>query len=347
MNNIYRDRTRLFFVIGYILLLAGYSTQILAQSVIPRDTSFTVYQAYQKEKKKLPYIEIIPMELQPGTVAFEDITYSVIPDSPYGNRELQLNLYRPDNNEKYPALLMVHGGGWNSGDRSLQIPLAQHIATYGYVTIPVEYRLIPEALYPAGLHDIKTAVRWIRANAGQYGIDTTRIAISGCSAGAQLASLVGMTNGSPQHEDKREYPDFSSEVHAVVNIDGILDFTVDEIIVRAAQAQAEGKKLPVDALWLGGVYEERKEVWEEASSIYWVTERAVPICFINSLYPQFHYGRDILIEKLDKYGLYHEKHQIEEYIHPFWFFHPWFDSVVKYTTDFLDKVLPERSEESE
>lgn len=66
---------------------------------------------------------------------------------------------------------MIHGGGWNSGSLELQVPMAQQIATKGYVTIPVEYRLIPEALYPAGVEDLEDAIEWIYKNAKRYGID--------------------------------------------------------------------------------------------------------------------------------------------------------------------------------
>lgn len=76
---------------------------------------------------------------------------------------------------------MIHGGGWNSGSLELQVPMAQQIATKGYVTIPVEYRLIPEALYPAGVEDLEDAIEWIYKNAKRYGIDKKKIAVSGCS----------------------------------------------------------------------------------------------------------------------------------------------------------------------
>jgi len=88
---------------------------------------------------------------------------------------------------------MIHGGGWKSGSKEMQIPLAQQISARGYVTVCVEYRLSPEALYPAAVHDIKAAIRFLRAHAEEYGIDPGKIAVSGCSAGGHLAALAGMT----------------------------------------------------------------------------------------------------------------------------------------------------------
>ena len=171
--------------------------------------------------------------LPDGVRAYNDVVYTTIKKTRFGDRDLHVDIFRPDDNKTYPALIMIHGGGWNSGDKSLQIPMAQQIASRGYVTIPVEYRLIPEALYPAGLHDIKTAVRWVRANAAQYGIDPERIAVSGCSAGAQLATLVGVTNGSKTHEGKGDWRKVSSDVQAVINMDGIATFVSESNIADA------------------------------------------------------------------------------------------------------------------
>ena len=192
------------------LILLGLLGFSMASSVsaavpeIPRDTSFTAYSTNIKIRKKHPEAVLVKPELPAGVKAYENVVYTTIKKTRFGDRDLHVDIFRPDDDKTYPALIMIHGGGWNSGDKSLQVPLAQQIAARGYVTIPVEYRLIPEAVYPAGLHDIKTAVRWARANASKYGIDPDRIAVSGCSAGAQLATLVGVTNGSKRHEGKGE-----------------------------------------------------------------------------------------------------------------------------------------------
>ncbi len=301
---------------------------------IPRDTSFTVYSAYTKAKKEFPYIEIARPELPDNVKEYAGIPYSIINNK----RKLCLNIYRPDNNKKYPALLMVHGGGWNSGDLSLQIPMAQKIAAKGYVTLPVEYRLNPEAKYPAAVYDLKTAIRWIRANADIYGIDTTRIAISGCSAGGQLAGLTGATNGQAGYEDVTEYPGYSSTVHAVINIDGISDFTVEEA-VKNANISVEKNKPSASVNWLDGTYADNKENWIAASSVYHVTINSAPVCFINSSIPRFHDGRDEIIEKLKKFNIYTEVHTIDNTPHPFWLFHPWFDKTVEIMTSYLDSIF--------
>ncbi len=323
----------------FLLTFSPLYAQKSKSKPIPRDTSFTVYQTFVKEQKNFPEIKIAQPEKPDNVVAREGLVYSVIEKTAYGKRELQLNLYRPDDGKVYPALLMVHGGGWNSGDLTLQIPMALQIAAKGYVTVPVEYRLIPEALYPAAVHDLKAAVCWLRANADRYGIDPSRIAISGCSAGGQLANLVGMTNRLPNYERAGSSGNVPSEVQAVINIDGLSDFTVPSIVNRARELRASGAKMPVDAVWLGGTYEEKPEHWKSASPIYWVSEKSAPVCFINSSIPRFHEGRDAQIAKLDSLGIYSEVHTLGNTPHPFWLFHPWFKTTVNYMANFLDKTF--------
>lgn len=320
----------LLFFLG-IINLSGQESVVI--NGIPRDTSFTLHSAYIKTKKDRPYIKKVLSELPADVIAYEKIIYSY----PYEGRELTLNLYRPDDNEKYPALIMVFGGGWSSGSLVMQVPMAQQIAKKGYITIPVEYRLSPEAKYPAAVHDLKTAIRWARANAEKYGIDTAKIAISGCSAGGQLAALTGITNGQESYEDKKEYKEYTSNVQAVINIDGVTDFMKAELENNQA-ALAKNKKAPAAIRWLGTI-EENPANWTAASAVNHVTPQSAPVCFINSSIPRFHDGRDETVEKLKAYTIYSEVHEIPDTPHPFWLFEPWFDTNVGYMVDFLDKMF--------
>lgn len=310
---------------------------VLAQEkevVVPRDTSFTLYGTYVKESKRRPYIKMVLPDLPQGIAAFENIEYS----RPYVGRSLLLNVYRPDDKRVYPALILVHGGGWSSGSLQMEVPMAQVVARKGYVTIPVEYRLSPEAGYPAAVYDLKTAVRWVKASAEKYGIDTTKIAISGTSAGGQLAALIGITNGQSQYECILEYPQYSSTVQAVINIDGITDFTDKAALASINEALAKGK-MPAAVKWFGGGYEEKKKDWIAASSVFHITEHSVPICFINSSIDRFHDGRDQTIARLNSNNIYSEVHTLPDTPHPFWLFEPWFDITTEYMAAFLDKMF--------
>lgn len=323
------------FSILIILIIANIANALAIEKKFgePRDTTYTLEAAYAKEVKRRPNIKAVKSSNSDKIECYEGITYK----EPTVYRKLKLNIYRPADKQNHPALLMVHGGGWSSGDLKMQIPMAQKIAEKGYVTIPVEYRLSPEAKYPAAVYDLKTAVRWIRANADRYHIDTTCIVISGCSAGGQLAALVGATNCQEAYEGCRENTEYTSTVHAVINIDGICDFTITESIKRIEEEIAKGKQ-PASVRWLGGSYSDCRGRWIAASSVYQVTQKSAPICFINSSIPRFHDGRDEMISELAKHDIYTEKHRIEDTPHTFWLFDPWFDLTVEYMTNYLDKI---------
>lgn len=321
------------------LLLSAVTGIKAAVPEIPRDTSFTTHSTAMKVRKHHPEAVLALPELPEGVRAYENEVYTTIKKTKYGDRDLHADVFRPDDDKVYPALIMIHGGGWNSGDKSLQVPMAQQIAARGYVTIPVEYRLIPEAVYPAGLHDIKTAVRWARANAAKYGIDPDRIAVSGCSAGAQLATLVGVTNGSKRHEGKGEWGKTSSDVQAVVNMDGIATFVSESNIADARERFEKKGVLPVNSQWLGGLYEDSPENWREASALLWITPKSAPVCFISSGLPRYSDGRDSLVAIYDSLGIYTERHRIPVDVHPFWFFHPWVDTTVDRAATFLDRMF--------
>jgi PelA/Pel-15E family pectate lyase len=308
---------------------------ILNVQVIPRDTSFTPYQAWIKIKKEFPQAQIVKPSLPVGVVADMNIIYATLSETPYGKRDLHFDLFRPEKSGKYPALLLVHGGGWRSGNKSMQVPMAQQIAAKGYVTASVEYRLSPEALYPAAVHDIKAAIRFLRANASKYNIDPDKIAITGSSAGGQLAALIGATSGVEKFEGNGGNPGVSSAVQAIIDMDGVLDFdTPDE-----KGKDEETAKRSAGALWFGTTFNQNSEKWIEASPIHYVGKNTPPMLFINSALPRFHYGRDSVIAILDKHKIYSEVHTIENTPHPFWLFHPWFEPTVKYMVDFLDKVM--------
>lgn len=150
---------------------------------------------------------------------------------------------------------------------------------------------------------------------------------------------MGVTNGQSSYEGvNREYPNYSSEVQAVINIDGISDFTTKESLGGVLEAISKNK-ISASVKWFGGTYDEKKELWIEASPVYWVTDRSAPICFINSSIPRFHGGRDEIIDKLSTYNTYTEVHTLFDTPHPFWLFDPWFETTVKYMVDYLNKIF--------
>jgi acetyl esterase/lipase len=294
------------------------------QQPVLRDTSFTVQSSFVKEKKKRPYIIVAAPE-KPADIIFKpDIVYRSI-----NGRELLLDIFYPKKTRKRkPAVVMIYGGGWRSGNKTQNHAMAIELAKKGYVAVSAEYRLSLEAAYPAAVQDLKGAIKWMRANAKKYGIDTTKIAALGCSAGGQLAALLGTTNGIEYLEDNINDVSHSAAVQAVIDMDGILAFK-----------HPESEEGVMAGQWLGGTYEQKQETWKEASPLYHVNSNSVPILFINSSSPRFHAGRTDMIKKLDSLHIYSEIHELPDTPHPFWFFHPWFNDVMQYTILFLNNVF--------
>ena len=123
------------------------------------------------------------------------MTMPAIHDIPYladGTPRQVLDLYLPDRpHDLLPALLWIHGGAWECGYKH-PCPV-RGFAERGYVIASVGYRLSDEAAFPSQLHDCKSAVRWLRAHAAEYGIDPKWIGVWGESAGGHLAALFGTT----------------------------------------------------------------------------------------------------------------------------------------------------------
>lgn len=308
---------------NFFILLIFVSISSMAQ--VPRDTSFTLRGTYLKEKKYRSYIEIAEPVINENVKVLKNQTYKKI-----GDRALTAEVYYPQKNtrKKLGGVILIHGGGWSSGDKSQTVPMAIALANAGYVAVCVEYRLSPEATYPAAVYDIKAAVRWLRAHAQQFNLDKSKIATLGMSAGGQLAALVGFTNNNKSFEDSIGNPKESSNIQAVVNIDGTLAFHHPE--------SQEGK---ASSLWLNGNYEENPQNWEAAAPLNHVTKASPPILFINSSIPRFHAGRDDMIKQLNSFNIYSEVQTFEDTPHPFWFFHPWFAPTVNYSINFLNKVF--------
>jgi pectinesterase len=205
-------------------LLMG-SITLLAQSTEgltgKPDTSYTINSAYTSTRKSHPEIRIVPEFHFASVKENRNLSYCTI-----GERNLLLDVFYPSAKPKKPraAILIIHGGGWRSGNRSQHYPLAQRLADLGYVCFTPEYRLSTEALYPAAIFDLKAAVRWIHSQAKKYSIDTAKIAVLGFSAGGELAAFLGTTINDPAFEGSTCNLNHSGRFQAIVDLDGTLSF---------------------------------------------------------------------------------------------------------------------------
>jgi acetyl esterase/lipase len=167
-----------------------------------------------------------------GVRAFRDLEYIR-----GGHERNRLDLYLPEKAERpLPIIVWIHGGGWQAGskERTPAIPLAAK----GYAVASINYRLSQHATFPAQIHDCKAAIRWLRAQAQQYGIDAEQIGVWGESAGGHLAALVGTTAGVKDLEGPGGNTEQPSRVQAVVDWYGPANFLT--IPARPNRAQFLG-----------------------------------------------------------------------------------------------------------
>jgi len=306
-----------------------------AAADFPPPESYTAETTLPKLIKKYPFIKIAGSELPPSVRKVGNITYAHTPE-----RDLALDLYLPARAPAtpLPAIVFVHGGGWQAGLRDSHAPQAIRMAAQGFAGITITYRLTPVARYPAAVIDAKAAVRWVRAHAAEYGIDPDRIAIAGGSAGGQIAALAGVSEGVAKFEP--EGGGVSSRVQAIVNIDGLSDFTSEAARVNEDRA---GVKLSPAGAWFGGSYAQKTALWREASPTFYVNAKTPPILFIGSGQERFSVGRDEMMAKLKAAGVATEVVLFPDTPHSFWLFDPWLDPTVDATVKFLRAYMPARA----
>ena len=149
---------------------------------------------------------------------FKDLVYATV-----DGKALALDLYLPEGVKAPPLLVWVHGGAWSGGSKA---GVPKVFVEQGIATASLDFRLSTEARFPAQVHDIKAAIRFLRASAPKYGYRAERIAIAGSSSGGHLAALVGVTNGHRELEGAvGAHLDQSSGVHAIVDYFGASNLT--------------------------------------------------------------------------------------------------------------------------
>ncbi|MFC4127795.1 alpha/beta hydrolase fold domain-containing protein [Nocardia rhizosphaerae] len=149
--------------------------------------------------------------MRPSTTEY-DIPYAVVDET-----TLALDLYRPQSDTDVPVVVYLHGGGWKAGDkRDNSEDRSAAVARTGIAVASVNYRLAPEATYPAPVHDVKAAVRWLRAHGSHYGLAAQNIGLWGASAGGCLAAMVALSADDPDLDGHvGDHPQERSSVQAV------------------------------------------------------------------------------------------------------------------------------------
>jgi acetyl esterase/lipase len=219
------------------------------------------------------FISVASLQAQTNVEAY-GVTYKII-----GGKELQMDIQRPQPvGVPKPAVVFLCGNGWGY-DRTLNregfwyaLDLANE---KGYVAATVDYSSSvqnnngrPIGIFPAQIYDVKSAIRFLRANAKQYDIDPARIAVIGFSSGGNLALLLGLTVPADGLEGQDDNLQYSSSVQAVVNLSGATDLV-------------SWNKEPYVSAYLGGSLQEKPEQYKRASPINYVKPGMAPILTIH------------------------------------------------------------------
>jgi acetyl esterase/lipase len=205
-------------------------------------------------------------------------------DLPYApvSAAQQLDIYLPENGDgPFPVLLSIHGGAFAIGDkRDIHVTPFLRGLDRGYAVVSLNYRLSGEAVFPAGIQDVKTAVRWLRAHAQDYSLDGGRIVAWGGSSGANYAAMMAVTLGDPFFDDPAlGHPDCSSDVQLAVDWFGPTDFlTMDKQLADSGLGPADhSEDISPESRYLGAAITAVPEKVRLASPITHVSERMAPI----------------------------------------------------------------------
>jgi arylsulfatase A len=205
----------------------------------------------------------------------------------YDARQLKLDLYFPPESgqrQRTPAILVVRGGAWLSGDKDAFSFIAGQLAKAGFVAASIEYRTATEAKFPAAVHDVKAAVRWIRAHAATYDIDQNAIGAIGGSAGGHLVALLATSSGVRELEGQGGNAETSSQVQAVVAMACVCHLEVTDATVKA---------------FIGEPLEEHADAIKAASPVTYVSSRSAPLLLLHSRTdPVVPFAQSVEIEEL-------------------------------------------------
>lgn len=169
---------------------------------------------------------------------------------------------------KSPAILLIHGGGWTTGDKAeeREINIATNLAGDGYVVMSINYLLSKngQVTWPQNVHDCKTAVRWLRKNAQRFQIDPDHIGVIGGSAGGHLAALIAVTGPGDHLDPDGPDPELSCQVQCAVDLYGPIELL-------------SYKDLPM----FGKTRAQAAELYRAASPTTYVTKNTPPILILH------------------------------------------------------------------
>lgn len=255
----------------------------------------------------------------------------------YGDRAMQLDLFTPKAKSKKPrpAIVVVHGGGWKSGDRAKFRAIGQQLAARGYVTAAISYRLAGDTKFPAAIYDCKAAVRYLRANAKRLNLDPNRIGAIGGSAGGHLVGLMATSSAISEYEGAGGNAKFSSNLNAAVVLGGGMDLVTKEL----QNPNPDNEISPNALLFFGARYREIPDVYVKASPITHISASTPPMLFMDGEFDQPQKRYIDFWKKMDDYRIPHSFIQMDGGKHGCWNQEPWFTPMIKDIDQFFKKAM--------
>jgi acetyl esterase/lipase len=213
-------------------------------------------------------------------IAVETNHWEIQHDTEYarvGDLSLKLDLYLPRRKARAPLIVWVHGGAWRSGSKK-SMPLTKLVED-GYPIASVDYRLSPQAKFPAQVHDIKAALRFLRGHGERWHLSTKKIVVAGDSAGGHLAALVGVSNGNSQLEgDVGNDGAQSSDVQGIMSFYGAANLTT---ILKQSTPHGLEVRVPALDLLLGAQPDAVPALAQLASPVFHVDHRDPPLLLVH------------------------------------------------------------------
>ena len=189
--------------------------------------------------------------------------------------QLKLDIYRPHNTKKkHPGILQIHGGAWITGSKRQASFLMSRMAARGWVCFSVSYRFSPDIVFPEHLIDVKHALRWIRNNAEEHGLDSNFIIATGGSSGGHLAAMTALTQNQAEFQPGFEKTDTS--IQGCVPFYGVFNFSepFDERTPFPAKAR-------VLQMLCGGTPETQPDRYQQITPANWISGKTPPFLLIQ------------------------------------------------------------------
>lgn len=293
----------------------------------PVDDSYTVAQRFADYRTRYPGIRLPVVAPRTGQTMAFDLAYKRA-----GERDLHIDVFSPaPSTRRNQGLVLVHGGAWRSGSKAHFYALANLLAQRGITVFLPEYRLAPEARYPAGMDDIRDALAWAQRHAQEYGVASDRVAVGGASSGGQMASLLAFRDTAAPLAGR-------VDPNALIDLDGVLDPTTP---LALKYENAAGSTSPL-AQWLGGSFEQASDRWHEASAARYAGPHSPPTLIVSSGTPRFTAGREEVLATLARYRVRTATYSFSNAPHDVWLFEPYLTPVVNQIDGFLRVVASDR-----